>query len=700
VIKRIPALLLLFVFLPAAAQNAAQITAQDAAAWGETPPAHITGGHDRDAILAADEFRIGIQAYNRFAFNEAIMSFERALSFRPGEAIIMDWLGRAYYRSGFENTALRQWRAALEAYGADSPEGIIIRNRIETVANRRHLFPIADDNVRYIEAARFYGRQGEGLLFRQPTSAVPLSDGSIWVVAFGSNELVRLGVNGTVLERIRGPLQGFDRPYDMVIGPDGRMYVSEHRGGRISMLDPHGRWMGYIGSRGLGPGNLVGPQNLAIDEDGYLYVNDFGNNRISKFDPDGVFILSFGQRGPDFPGFLVPTGIAARNGRVFVADSATGQIHIFDPNGTYLGVLVENLTRPESLRFTSDGRLLVADENRILLIDTGSAIVRELGTVGNRNVRISGADIDANGNLLAVNFAANEVSLLTRFDDLASGFFVQIERISADRFPLVTAEIRVEDRMRRPIVGLEGLNFILTENGRQVTDQTFHIPAHRINRADISVLVERSPETANLRDDLAVAMRDINSALGTNTQIVSVVSAAENPRRERWGESSAALEAAARGEGVPHSARWRFDQALRLAAGDLHPGEKKRSVVYIGTGSLGIAAFDYYSLSEMAAYLANNAIIFNAVIIGGGLPSPEILYLARETGGEVQALFRPRGIREMIESIAFAPSGLYSISFRSSLPTDFGRAWLPLEAEVYLKERSGRDSSGFFPPLE
>jgi hypothetical protein len=32
--------------------------------------------------------------------------------------------------------------------------------------------------------------------------------------------------------------------------------------------------------------------------------------------------------------------------------------------------------------------------------------------------------------------------------------------------------------------------------------------------------------------------------------------------------------------------------------------------------------------------------------------------------------------------------------------TDYGRAYLPLEVEVYLMERSGRDSTGYFAPLE
>ncbi|MDR2717868.1 MAG: NHL repeat-containing protein [Treponema sp.] len=659
---------------------------------------YITGGGDINAINAAEEFRIGIHAYNRYAFNEAILSFERALSFRPGEAIIMDWLGKAYYRSGFESTALRQWRAAVDAYGKNTGAGMIINNRIETVANRRMLFPIADDDVRYLESGRYPGRYEENILYRQPTAVLPHSDGSVWVVAYGSNEIVRIDVNGVIKDRKHGPLNGFDRPYDLVRGAGGRMYLSEYRGGRVSILNPQGDWLAYIGSKGLGRGMFVGPQNLAVDEDGYLYVVDYGNQRISKFDPDGVFVLSFGLKSAMFPGFDSPTGIAVKNGRIFAADSMAKCIYMFDPNGNYLGILTNGLTGPESLRFLSDGRLLAADTNRVLLIDTDSAIVRELGVAGNPRTRIVGADMDSNGSLLAANFAASEVSVLTRFDDLASGLFVQIERIYAEQFPQVTLEVRVEDRLRRPIVGLESLNFLISEGGRVANGQTFLVPAYRVNRADVSVLFERSPLTTALRDDFAAALRDINNALGAQGKIVSVVSAGEQPQRERHEN---ALDAAARGNSVRYSSRWRFDQGLRLAATDLLPGEKRRSVVYVGSGNPGALAFEQYSLSEMAAYLANNGIVFNAVLVGGVVqPSEEIRYLCRETGGKAFPLYRPEGIKEVIESIAFVPNGLYFLNYQSALPTDFGRAWLPVETEVYLMERSGRDTSGYFPPLE
>ncbi|MDR2029627.1 MAG: 6-bladed beta-propeller, partial [Treponema sp.] len=566
--------------------------------------AGLSGGTDRDALAAREEFRVGVQAYNRYAFNEAILSFERALSFRPGEPLILDWLGRSYYRSGLEDTALRQWQSAADIYGPSAAETLVLVSRIETVRNRRSLFPAMDDDIRYVEAGRFPGRYNDIRIFRQPTAVLPLEDGSSWVVAYGSNEIVRIDVNGIVRQRQRGPLNGFDRPYDLARGKDGRLYLSEYRGGRVSILNSQGEWQSYIGSKGRGDGMFVGPQNLTIDEEGYLYVVDYGNRRISKFDPDGTFVLSFGNRSAGFRGFLSPTGIAARDGRVYIADNAARQIYSFDRNGTYLGVLIrEGLTGPESLAFFPDGRLLAADTNRLLIIDPDSALIRDLGSAGNSRVRIVGAGMDRNGNILAANFEGDEVSVLTPLDDMAAGLFVQIDRVVADNFPLVTLELQVQDRRRRPVVGLDARTFVLSEEGRTVGEQNFLSAGYRSETADLAILVERSPRTASLGTDLEAAIRDIQAA---GNRVVSLVSAGEQPVRERidGANPAGALAAAARGGQGAYSPRWRFDLGLRLAATDLLAGSKKRGLVFVSGGALGELAFEQYGLSALAAYLA------------------------------------------------------------------------------------------------
>ena len=662
-------------------------------------------GPDIDTLRAREEFRIGVQAYNRFAFNEAILSFERALAFRPGEPLILDWLGRAYFHSGIENAAFSAWQAAAAGFGLASGEGILITSRLQTLRNRRILLPVPDDNVRYVESGRYPGMNHGVVLYRQPTSVLPLNDGSAWVVAFGSNEIVRIDVNGIIRERRRGPmLIGFDRTYDLVRGLEGNLFLSEFRGNRVSVLSPEGDWLFHIGSRGQGPGQFVGPKNMTIDEEGFLYVVDYGNRRVSKFDPAGDFILSFGLRTPGFQGFLSPTGIVARGSRVYVADSIHRQIFVFDTNGTYLGPLVQGgLYSPESLRLLADGRFLAVDANRILLIDPDTAIVRELGVLGSRDrVRLTGADVDRNGNVLAADFNTGEVAIMTRIDDMAAGLFVKVRRIIPDNFPTVLVEVEVTDRLRRPIVGLNEANFLLSEGGLPVLEQRFLSASYRSSDTAVSVLMERSPATLPFRDDLALALRDTAIAAG---RVTSIVSAGELPVREDISPATGATPAqrivsAAHGNAAHYSPRWRFDLGLRLAATDLLDGEHKRAVVFVGSGSLGELAFEQHTLSELAAYLSNNNVVFYAVIVGGGTPGGDILYLAERTGGSAMALFRSEGIIPEIRSLADKPSGIYTLSFRSRLPTDFGRAYLPLEVEVYLMERSGRDSTGYFPPLE
>lgn len=682
--------------------SAAAALAQDAA----------LDGTDMDVLHANEAFRIGLEAYNRYNYNEAILEFENALRYRPGEGLILDHLGKAYYRSGIEEVALRQWQAAAEAYGPEEPESLLINNRIEVVRNRRSLFPLMNDNPRYIEIGRFPGKGGNTTYFSQPSAILDADNGSVWVVAYGSNEIVRLDVNGVIHERRRGPFAGFDRPYDIARGIDGRLYVSEFRGGRISVLSSDGDWLSYIGSKGLHDGNLLGPANLAVDEEGYVYVVDYGNRRICKFDPDGVFITAFGKKNDSFQGFVSPTGIAVLDSVVYVADGITATVNMFDRNGLFLGELLdEGLTAPESLKASAGGSLLIADSKRVVLVDPQTSIVRELTPAGNSRVRLLGAHANTNGSILAADFNGNEVTVLSAMDTVAGGLFVQIERIVSNEFPRLTVELSVHDRLRNPIAGLNEHNFLLTEHGQPVAEQTFlgygagsiaGTETGSADRADISVVFERSPETYELQADLQTALRDIAGALYSGTpagRIVSIVSAGPMAVSERFSPQNPASLAAAAVEGV-YSGGWRFDMALRLAAGHLLPLSKKRAVIFVTSGGLGNTAYEEFSLSQLAAYLANNGIMFYAVLVGDGEPSGELNYICGETGGQILRLYRQQGIGSAIRAIAEKPIGVYVFTYLSGLQTDFGRAFLPIEAEVYLLENSGRDAAGYFAPLD
>ena len=154
--------------------------------------------------------------------------------------------------------------------------------------------------------------------------------GVFFVVAFGSNEVLRYDVNFRLSVAMKGGPAGFDKPYDVLEAADGTLFVSEYGGNRIARCRPNGDRIGTIGGKGTGDGSLLGPQYLAGDSRGYLYVTDWGNSRVSKFDKDGAWILSI-------KGLSGPTGIAVHEDRLYVSEKGKKRIAVYDLNGNPLG---------------------------------------------------------------------------------------------------------------------------------------------------------------------------------------------------------------------------------------------------------------------------------------------------------------------------------------------------------------------------
>jgi hypothetical protein len=69
---------------------------------------------DFDSPGAAEQFRLGVQSYHHGRYGESILLFEKALAYAPGEPLVLYWLGRAYLKTGFEETALRTWQVLVD----------------------------------------------------------------------------------------------------------------------------------------------------------------------------------------------------------------------------------------------------------------------------------------------------------------------------------------------------------------------------------------------------------------------------------------------------------------------------------------------------------------------------------------------------------------------------------------------------------
>jgi len=117
------------------------------------------------------------------------------------------------------------------------------------------------------------------------------------------------------------------------------------------------------------PGALNGPFDLDVGPDGSLYVADWGNHRVQRFGPGGDVRDVWGSYGPGDGLFVRPESLAVapagspRAGVVYVCTPGAGSVQVFDPAGTWLGMLPigDVATLPAAVTVAPDGEVLVSD---------------------------------------------------------------------------------------------------------------------------------------------------------------------------------------------------------------------------------------------------------------------------------------------------------------------------------------------------
>lgn len=108
------------------------------------------------------------------------------------------------------------------------------------------------------------------------------------------------------------------------------------------------------------------PEDLYIDEEGAFYIADTGNSRIIYVSGDEEHII-----GEDV--LSRPTGVFARDDRIYVADYGSSSIYIFEKDGT----LVSEFGRPDEALFGANTRfaprrLVVDARENIYVLSEGS----------------------------------------------------------------------------------------------------------------------------------------------------------------------------------------------------------------------------------------------------------------------------------------------------------------------------------------
>jgi streptogramin lyase len=115
----------------------------------------------------------------------------------------------------------------------------------------------------------------------------------------------------------------FYQPNDVLVAPNGDIFVSEGHGGanaRVLKFNRNGTFMMSFGSKGSGPSEMEHPHALAMDSRGRLFVGDRANNRIQIYDQSGKLLDTWTQ-------FSRPSGVYIDSkDMIYVADSESESV--------------------------------------------------------------------------------------------------------------------------------------------------------------------------------------------------------------------------------------------------------------------------------------------------------------------------------------------------------------------------------------
>jgi predicted membrane-bound mannosyltransferase/DNA-binding beta-propeller fold protein YncE len=184
--------------------------------------------------------------------------------------------------------------------------------------------------------------------FQAPRGIKIAPDGSIYVADSRNHRIQHFSADGQLLQawgsfadQASGEAPGgtFYEPWDVAVGRDGSVYVSDTWNHRIQKFTADGQFIkmwGYFG-QGEAPEAFWGPRGLAVDKEGRLYVMDTGNKRVVIFDPDGNFISQFGTAGYEPGQFDEPVGLALDSmNNVYITDTWNQRIQVMAPSSDTL----------------------------------------------------------------------------------------------------------------------------------------------------------------------------------------------------------------------------------------------------------------------------------------------------------------------------------------------------------------------------
>lgn len=157
--------------------------------------------------------------------------------------------------------------------------------------------------------------------------------GNVYVADTGNKRILVFDNNGNPLRSIGqgGALDGeLDEPTGVAVASDGRVFVADTWNQRVQVFANDGTFLGQWSISGWFGQSLDNKPQIALDEQNRVYVSDPEGYRVLVFSDGGQFLYTFGDFGVDASTFSLPTGLAVKDGFLYLTDANGNRVMRFE----------------------------------------------------------------------------------------------------------------------------------------------------------------------------------------------------------------------------------------------------------------------------------------------------------------------------------------------------------------------------------
>ena len=233
-----------------------------------------------------------------------------------------------------------------------------------------------------------FGNDEERITLKRPQTGMTASDGRVFVTDIADHSVMvfdkpggRLLVWNQATEN-----RNFVTPIGIAEGPDGQVLVADAELGRVFRLDREGKPIGNFGKD-----VLERPTGLARDpQRGRIYVADTRTHDVKVFDDEGTLQEVFGHRGEGEGELNFPTHLAFANDKLYVTDGMNARVQVFDLQGRVIasvgrrGLYYGNMTRPKGVTVDTKGNIYVVESfyDNLLVFNSEGDFLMPIGGTG------------------------------------------------------------------------------------------------------------------------------------------------------------------------------------------------------------------------------------------------------------------------------------------------------------------------------